>query len=125
MLSLAGVRSQLGGVCEMDGEVGNLAWEAWFGLLSAESINNLSPELLFQRCLELGASRNSFEGNLRAGARVPRLYLRLQTTVSPRERQQTMWYSERNASQAQGIMFVPPQAPPSQGLHPDKELEAE
>lgn len=25
------------------------------------------PELLFQRCLELGASRNSFEGNLRAG----------------------------------------------------------
>lgn len=125
MISLSMVRAMLhqGDATESDGT--QTVWEGWVGLVPIESpVNNLSPEFLFQKCYELGNSREHPS---------PRLLVRLHTPASNLLRHDSHPCGPCG-TERRSQSYVPQaaQVPASlgglntawQGPNPDKELEA-
>ena len=108
VISLAAVRAITPGD---DGDSFACAWEGWLGLLPIESqLNTLSPEMLFQKCVELGLSQ--------AHPPSPRLLVRLQSLPPLSQRHEGSRFA---ASQS----YTPCQVGLQwQGINPDKEMEA-
>eukprot|EP00434_Breviolum_minutum_P033042 symbB.v1.2.029232.t3/scaffold3176.1/size61962/2 len=107
VISLAAVRAITPGD---DGDSFACAWEGWLGLLPIESqLNTLSPEMLFQKCVELGLSQ--------AHPPSPRLLVRLQSLPPLSQRHEGSRFA---ASQS----YTPCQVGLQwQGINPDKEME--